>query len=134
MLLWAPAVAFEDFDLESELPWMTKPAPAVSTTDDYQPAPEPVLVVKPVDPRAPFPKLPPVNAMLNGSDHTVSSIVTEVSRIQARVHNLEQNDQRKLARKKAEFESELKAQEQATRMVIKENVQIAARIAVLKKG
>lgn len=130
MLLWAPAVAFEDFDMELDLPWMAKPAPAaVTTTDD-----EPVPVVKPVDPRAPFPKLPPVNAMLNGSDHTVSSIVTEVSRIQARVHNLEQNDQRKLAHKKAEFESELKAQEQATRMVIKENVQIAARIAVLKKG
>jgi len=93
-----------------------------------------VPVVKPVDPNAPFPKLPPVEAMLNTSAHTVSEIVQEVTKIQARVHNVEQQDQVKLAQKKADFESQLKGQDQDTRNVIAENAAIVARITALQKG
>jgi hypothetical protein len=96
--------------------------------------PDAVPEIKPVDPKAPFPKLPPVEAMLNTSSHTVSEIVQEVTRIQARVHSVEHQDQEKLAEKKAEFESQLKGQEQDTRDVIAENAAIVTRINALQKG
>merc|ERR1719281_1281497 len=72
--------------------------------------------------------------MLNTSTHTVNEIVQEVTRIQARVHNVEHQDQEKLAQKKAEFESQLKGQEQDTRDVIAENAAIVTRINALQKG
>lgn len=96
--------------------------------------PEAVPEIKPVDPKAPFPKLPPVEAMLNTSTHTVNEIVQEVTRIQSRVHSVEHQDQEKLAQKKAEFESQLKSQEQDTRDVIAENSAIVTRINALQKG
>lgn len=122
LLLVAPVAGF-DSDLA---PFLEKKIPS-----DPEAA---VPVVKPVDPSAPFPKLPPVETMLNGSAHTVSAIVEEVTKIQARVHNVEQQDQTKLAQKKAEFEGQLKGQEEETRSVIAENAQIAARITALQKG
>merc|ERR1712224_12240 len=91
-------------------------------------------ILKPVDPKAPFPQLPPVEAMLNSSTHTVDEIVQEVNKIQARVHSVEQQDQTKLAQKKSEFEAQLKSQEQETRDVIDENAQIVSRITALQKG
>lgn len=116
----APAGAFD-----TDFPFLGKKADDAGNVE--------VPVVKPVDPNAPFPQLPPVQAMLNGSDHTVSAIEAEVTKIQARVRNLETRDQSRLAQKKAEFEANLKSQEEETRSVIAHNSQIAARIGALKK-
>jgi len=93
-----------------------------------------VPVVKPVDPNAPFPKLPTVEAILNSSEHTASSIGQEVAKIQNRMKSLEQEDRVKLAEKKAAFEAELRSEEQAGRDVIATNVNIATHIGALQKG
>lgn len=123
LLLVASPVAAFDSDLA---PFLEKKIPS-----DPEAA---VPAVKPVPANAPFPQLPPVEAMLNVSTHTVNEIEKEVTKIQARVHSVEQQDQAKLAMKKAEFESQLKSQEEETRDVIAENAQIVARITALQTG
>jgi len=124
LLLAGPVAVAFDADLAPFLEKRSGPA------DPETMVPE----IKPVDPNAPFPKLPPVEAMLNTSAHTVSEIVQEVTKIQARVHNVEQQDQSKLALKKSEFEAQLKSQDQDIRDVIAENAGIVSRITALQKG
>jgi hypothetical protein len=126
-LLAVPVLAFGESIEEDIAPFFKRTDAA--TSDDWA-----LPVIKPVDPRAPFPQLPTVQAMTNTSDHTAHAIFQEVNKIQSRVHDLMRRDQDVLAKKKAEFEAELQSEEQETRDVISTNVKIATRITALQKG
>lgn len=76
--------------------------------------------------------LPPVATVLSSATRTLESISSEVTRLETHVQDLANADQGKLARKKADFEGRLEAQQEQSSEVNATNLEIATEVSQLK--
>eukprot|EP00929_Paragymnodinium_shiwhaense_P120949 TRINITY_DN9302_c0_g1_i1.p2 TRINITY_DN9302_c0_g1~~TRINITY_DN9302_c0_g1_i1.p2 ORF type:complete len:492 (+),score=208.30 TRINITY_DN9302_c0_g1_i1:80-1555(+) len=78
-----------------------------------------------------FPVLPAVSAMTDATSETMKSLNSQASILEARIAQMQMENEAKLARQKAIFETKLKAQEVTNREVREQNQHISAEIATL---
>jgi ABC-type Zn2+ transport system substrate-binding protein/surface adhesin len=76
-----------------------------------------------------MPHLPAVSSMLGTASATLKSISSQANTLEARVMQVQTENEAKMARQKSVFDRRLKAQEEANRDVVSENKQISKDIS-----
>jgi hypothetical protein len=81
-----------------------------------------------------MPHLPAVSSMLGTASETLKSINTQANSLEARVVQVQTENEAKMARQKAVFDRRLKAQEEANRAIVKQSAEITKETTELKDG
>merc|ERR1719183_3138842 len=81
---------------------------------------------------ADLPHLPAVSSMLGTASETLKSISSQATTLEARVVQVQTENEAKMARQKAVFDRRLRVQEESNRAIVNQNGDISKEIASLK--